>query len=569
MGRVYRARHRRVGRQFAIKVLFGDVASHDNVVSRFEREAAAAGRLNHRNVVSVVDFGEAEGGLLYLAMDYVDGENLRDIIKRERPLDTQRITFLLAQLCQGLAHAHSKGLVHRDFKTDNILIGQSDDGEIARIVDFGIAMLSETANSSERLTTHGVVVGTPAYMSPEQAAGDLLDHRSDLFSLGLVLYEMLSGVLPFQGSAMGIMRSNLALEPPPISERVQGLQVDPGLETLAHELMAKDPDKRPHDANEVLARLEGMWTGLPRLASAPGISGSMSASISANLSNPAASASSSFASASASRSAPSLASNDDADDDDAMAFQPTISQSAMPATDTSGVTVGRARSSKRRGWLLPGVLLGLAVVIGVFLFTRTGDKRASQVASAGAQTANEPTSETPIEPTLVIAPSPSDPDGDATAPQPGLSRPRLPGQNSHDNQKLNSRSPSDSATVQGEKTSTDGRASKRRKRKTRRQRRERESGRADQNKNGSTGSTRTKKNDTTITTKSLTSRYRKVGVALDTLRKQRGEQISNPLEKRFLAIPFTDVLTDPELRKQTDASLRRLQRDIARAQKKQ
>jgi serine/threonine-protein kinase len=141
-------------------------------------------------------------------MDFVDGENLANIIAREAPFAPDRVINLMKQLCMGLGHAHDNGLVHRDFKSENVLIANDADGELAKIVDFGIAVVHEAAQSGHKLTTEGMVLGTPAFMAPEQATGGKVDHRSDLFSLGVLMYEMMSGKLPFDGTPLDIARQN-------------------------------------------------------------------------------------------------------------------------------------------------------------------------------------------------------------------------------------------------------------------------------------------------------------------------------------------------------------------------
>jgi tRNA A-37 threonylcarbamoyl transferase component Bud32 len=247
MGRVYRARHIRMERRFAIKVLHAELSLHGTTVLRFHREAAAISRLSHPNVVGIVDFGELDDGLLYLVMEHVEGRSLRAILRREGALASDRILRLLGQLCDGLAHAHRHGLVHRDFKPDNVLVEDTDDGERARIVDFGIA-----ADLAEhRITTDGLVVGTPHYMAPEQTAGERLDQRSDLYALGVVLYEMTTGVLPFAGAPALVAQMHALMPAPPMAERAPGVVVDPLLEALAHRLMAKRPEQRMTSAQEV------------------------------------------------------------------------------------------------------------------------------------------------------------------------------------------------------------------------------------------------------------------------------------------------------------------------------
>jgi len=252
MGRVYRARHTRVSRCFAIKVLHSEHCLRDKMVHRFQREAEAASRLRHRNVVPVVDFGETDDRRFYLVMDYVEGVTMRQLICDHGPIAAERTLDLLAQLCDGLAHAHGRGLIHRDLKPENILIEPSEDGELVHIADFGNARdTAARADDGERLTTQGIVLGTPYYMAPEQATDQELDHRVDLYALGAVLYELLAGVMPFQGSPPAVARMHVVEPPPLIRDRVPGLAVDPLLEALARWLLAKDREQRPQSARQV------------------------------------------------------------------------------------------------------------------------------------------------------------------------------------------------------------------------------------------------------------------------------------------------------------------------------
>jgi hypothetical protein len=260
MGRVYRARHRNLDRVFAVKVIYGDLAANPKMRLRFDREARAASRVDHPHLVSVVDSGATEAGLLYLVMSYVEGYDLSAIIDAEAPLPAERVHRLVRQLCQGLAHAHDQGLVHRDFKGPNVLVTGTGASEHARILDFGLAFLRAEPESS-RLTTAGIVMGTPAYMSPEQATGSPLDHRTDLFSLGVLIYEMLAGKLPFDGTPVELARQNLAADPPQIADRVSGLVVDPGLEMISRRLMEKLPQDRYQSAHEVLTALDILAAG--------------------------------------------------------------------------------------------------------------------------------------------------------------------------------------------------------------------------------------------------------------------------------------------------------------------
>jgi serine/threonine protein kinase len=259
MGRVYRARHRDLGRLFAIKVLYGEFTTNPKMRSRFEREARTASRFDHPHLVPVLDIGATEAGLLYLVMPYVEGRDLAAILKHEGPMAPARVRLLQRQACQGLAHAHDQGLVHRDLKGQNVLLSGVGANERAHILDFGLAFMRE--DRSSMVTTDGLVLGTPAYMSPEQSTGGELDHRTDLFSLGVLVYQMLTGVLPFTGSAVEVARKNLTMRPPPASERVPGLVVDARLEAIVFRLMEKMPDARYQSAHEVITALDRLPPG--------------------------------------------------------------------------------------------------------------------------------------------------------------------------------------------------------------------------------------------------------------------------------------------------------------------
>jgi|GEM_PF-1759746 len=250
-GSVYKAKHVKVGRPFAVKVLHPRLLEDEKQLQRFEREAELAGRLHHPNVIGVVDVGETSDGLRYMVMDFAEGHDLASLLA-ESPMAAERVIRLTRQMLEGLYHAHEEGLIHRDFKPENVIIERDSHGdEVPRIVDFGIAILREGGESTGRagrLTTNGLVLGTPHYMAPEQAVNDPIDHRIDLFALGIMIYEMLCGKLPFDGHGAEVARANLMLDPPLIADRVPYLEVDPLLEALARMMMQKRPDNRPATA---------------------------------------------------------------------------------------------------------------------------------------------------------------------------------------------------------------------------------------------------------------------------------------------------------------------------------
>ncbi len=256
MGRVYSAHHTRLQRrQFAIKVLLGDLAATMSTRIRFAQEADAASRLDHPNVVPVVDFGKTTTGLMFLAMELVTGPTLAQLIATDAPLPVERVIGLTRQLCLGLAHAHARGLVHRDFKPDNVVVVSGTGLEVPRILDFGLAITHD--EPSARLTTAGIALGTPSYASPEQTHHEPVDERADLFALGVTMFEMLSGKLPFDGNAMEMIERNANNTPPPIASRAM-VTIPPALEAIVTRLMARQPDHRFNSAVDVIAALDGV-----------------------------------------------------------------------------------------------------------------------------------------------------------------------------------------------------------------------------------------------------------------------------------------------------------------------
>jgi len=265
MGTVYRARHVKVGREVAIKVMHPELTRDPTMVARFEREAAIAARLDHKNVISVLDVGETPDGQKLMVLELARGETLAAVLERG-PLGAPRVIRLITQLLQGLDHAHDAGLVHRDLKPENVIVEHDDYGEeVPRILDFGIAVLRERDDSAagQRLTDTGTVLGTPPYMAPEQAFGDAPDPRTDLFALGVIAYELLCGRQPFEGTGVEIMLSNINSDPPPIAARAPGCVVDPALEAFVRTLMARRLADRFASASAALAALAALGTPAP------------------------------------------------------------------------------------------------------------------------------------------------------------------------------------------------------------------------------------------------------------------------------------------------------------------
>ena len=260
MGSVFKGRHVKLKRPVALKVLHEELVNEPNMLARFHREAAIAGKLAHPNVVSVLDVGQTAAGHHVMVMEFAHGPTLTEVITVAPA--RRRIIQLVRQLLLGLDHAHGVGLIHRDLKPDNIIVEIAQDGtELPRIVDFGIAILrspdGETPEEwAQRLTASGMMIGTPLYMAPEQAQCEPMDHRADLFSLGVIMYEMMAGKPPFEGTAMEIAVANISRDPPPIAQRAPNREVDPALELFARKLMARRVDHRFATAKEAFDVLD-------------------------------------------------------------------------------------------------------------------------------------------------------------------------------------------------------------------------------------------------------------------------------------------------------------------------
>jgi serine/threonine-protein kinase len=250
MGQVYLAEHVRIRRKSALKVVRPDLAAEPDAVARFNREAANASKISHPNVAAVYDFGETSDGMIYLAMEFIEGPSLTNVIKEAGALTPVRAADITRQAAEALAVAHDMGIVHRDLKPDNIMIAKNRDGsDLAKVVDFGIAKAAN--NEAQKVTKTGLVVGTPEYMSPEQLAGDKLDGRSDIYSLALVAFNMMTGKLPFPGETVQesmIMR--LTDKPRPLSEMKPDLQWPPQVQAVLDKALERDAKDRYQSASE-------------------------------------------------------------------------------------------------------------------------------------------------------------------------------------------------------------------------------------------------------------------------------------------------------------------------------
>jgi protein kinase-like protein len=259
MGRVYLAEHVALGRKSAVKVIHPTLSNSAEAISRFNREAANASRINHPNIAQIYDFGESDG-VLYLAMEYIEGEALATVIERLGPMSTQRAAGIVTQVADALSAAHMLGIVHRDLKPENIMIGRKHDGaDWVKVVDFGIAktMESEQGGGSQNLTTVGVSLGTPEYMSPEQFAGEKLDHRTDIYSLALVLFNMLTGQLPYpKVTSKETLVKRLTTQPAPLATVRPDTPWPPGLQTALDRALAPDATERYSRATDFAADVQ-------------------------------------------------------------------------------------------------------------------------------------------------------------------------------------------------------------------------------------------------------------------------------------------------------------------------
>jgi serine/threonine-protein kinase len=253
MGKVYLARHVRLPQQAAIKVLRPEMVKDPAAVARFNREASNASRIDDENVARVYDFGEAAGGTVYLAMEYVAGISLRDLLERDGPMEPRRAAGIVEQIGRGLDAAHRLKIIHRDLKPDNILVIEGHDGrDRVKVVDFGIAKAFGAEEGN--LTRTGFVVGTPEFMSPEQLTGRPLDARSDVFALGLVAYQCLTGALPFPGDTPEQKMAGRLMRAPLRLDEVSDKAWPPALQEVFDSVLSREVDKRSESAG-AFARL--------------------------------------------------------------------------------------------------------------------------------------------------------------------------------------------------------------------------------------------------------------------------------------------------------------------------
>ena len=257
MGRVYRAEHTGIGRAVAIKVLHNDLNHNREAAQRFQREAIASGRLDHPNIVGIYDFGVLPHGACYLVMELLEGETLGERLERDGRIPWREAVEILRGMLLGLRHAHDRGVVHRDIKPDNIYLARKDGDLIIKLLDFGIAKLRAGSADDPASTRAGLTVGTPAYLSPEQAVGGEITPASDLYSATIVLYEMLAGRGPFEDKdPLAMLGAHVSRTPPPISHVAPGIELPHGLEAVIQAGLLKAAAERTRTAKEYIALLD-------------------------------------------------------------------------------------------------------------------------------------------------------------------------------------------------------------------------------------------------------------------------------------------------------------------------
>jgi serine/threonine protein kinase len=267
MGTVYEVRHKMLGRSFAMKVLRRDVAHDPGLTERFIHEAKATASIKHPHIVSITDFGELEDATPYFVMELLVGQTLAQLIRARGPVPTARAYPVLIQIAAALGAAHEAGVVHRDLKPENVFLTRRpgtdllDGADDVKVVDFGAAKVL----GASRVTKAGIVFGTPHYMSPEQASGQPVDHRADIYALGVIMYEMLTSRVPFEAETyMGVLTQHMFVQPRPIRDlRPEFVEAPGGLEDIALRALAKKPEDRYQTMNGVRVDLQRAESGEP------------------------------------------------------------------------------------------------------------------------------------------------------------------------------------------------------------------------------------------------------------------------------------------------------------------
>jgi len=257
MGIVYKARQTGIDRPVAVKMLLRELAGDEKVIKRFQIEALAVSRLNHPNTIRIYDFGQIEDGTLYFAMEFLEGRNLEQTIRREGALSVRRSLHVMRQIAASLTEAHEKGIVHRDLKPDNIfLVRVGEDPDFVKVLDFGVAKLREADQRQGTVTQAGTIFGTPRYMAPEQCRSMAVDHRADLYAIGVIAYELMTGRPPFDAeNPLAILIQHVQEPPPAMAEVRPDLEVPEEVEELVMRCLRKAPEERFQSAADLVAEI--------------------------------------------------------------------------------------------------------------------------------------------------------------------------------------------------------------------------------------------------------------------------------------------------------------------------
>jgi serine/threonine protein kinase len=269
MGAVFKARHLLMDRFVAVKFLLPDVAEDPAMRDRFLREATASAKINHPNVVQIIDYGEGPNGEAYIVNEFLDGVGLDQVLKQERQIEVNRAVHIFQQICQGVGKAHAKGIIHRDLKPSNVmLVEELGEKDFVKIVDFGLAKALDPSEESQRLTQTGEVFGSPVYMSPEQCMGQQLGPAADIYAMGVLMYESLMGKPPFLGAVMAeTIARQLRDAPKPFAEMRPDLNIPAPLEAVVMKALSKDPEERQLSMQEMKDELDEAT--LPRIQARP------------------------------------------------------------------------------------------------------------------------------------------------------------------------------------------------------------------------------------------------------------------------------------------------------------
>lgn len=261
MGVVYLAEHVVIEKKIALKILFPDLTRRSDLVQRFMQEAKSASRINHENVIDITDFGQSPEGYVFIAMEYLVGQDLGQLLKASGPLPWTRAQPIILQIVKALRAAHERGIVHRDVKPENVFVSPRDDGrEFVKVLDFGIAKVLGLDDDAPRLTRTGMIFGTPEYMSPEQAQGQAVDHRVDIYAVGCILYHMVTGEVPFRAeSFMGILSKHMLEQA--VAPSVRNPTVEAAVEAVINRAMEKDPARRFQTMGEFVEALVPLGQG--------------------------------------------------------------------------------------------------------------------------------------------------------------------------------------------------------------------------------------------------------------------------------------------------------------------